>query len=120
MKMNEYKTVDEYISNFSPEVQKTLQKIRETIQAAAPEATEKISYAIPTFALHGNLVHFAAFENHYGFYPGPSGVVAFADKLTSYETTKGTVKFPLAQPVPYDLIRDITAFRVKENQTKKK
>jgi len=116
--------IDEYIAGFSPQVQEILQKIRQTIRAAAPEAQETINYAIPTFTLKGNLVHFAAFERHIGFYPTPSGIERFKVELSAYEGAKGSVQFPLDRPIPYDLIRDIVKFRVQENlqraQAKKK
>jgi uncharacterized protein YdhG (YjbR/CyaY superfamily) len=109
------KTIDEYIAGFPLDVQDILQKIRATIRQAAPEAQEKISYQMPTFALNGNLVHFAAFKNHIGFYPIPSGIEAFKEDLSPYKQGKGSVQFPLDQPIPYDLIARITAFRAREN-----
>jgi uncharacterized protein YdhG (YjbR/CyaY superfamily) len=109
------KTIDEYIAAFPLDVQDILQKIRATIRQAAPEAQEKISYQMPTFALNGNLVHFAAFKNHIGFYPIPSGIEAFKEDLSPYKQGKGSVQFPLDQPIPYDLIARITAFRAREN-----
>ena len=111
-------TIDAYIAGCPAEVQALLQKIRETIHQAAPDAQEKISYGMPTFYLHGNLVHFAAHKKHIGFYPAPSGVEAFAEALAPYETSKGAVQFPLERPIPFDLIREITLFRVGENQAK--
>jgi uncharacterized protein YdhG (YjbR/CyaY superfamily) len=114
------KTIDEYIAGFPPSVQDILQKIKATIREAAPEAQEKISYQMPTFTLNGNLVHFAAFKNHIGFYPIPSGIEAFKEDLSPYKQGKGSVQFPLDQPIPYDLIARITAFRVQENQEKAK
>ncbi len=117
--METYATFDEYIGNFSGETQQILQKIRETVQELAPEATEKISYGIPTFALHGkNLVHFAAFEHHIGFYPGPSTIETLADNLKTYETSKGTVRFPLDKPIPYDLVKKLTQTAVERNLSK--
>lgn len=113
--MKSYKNIDEYISNFPEPVQAILEKVRTTIQAAAPEATEKISYGIPTFYLKKNLVHFAAYPHHIGFYPGAAPLEEFKDKLTAYNTSKGTVQFPLDQPIPYDLIKDITEFCVQRN-----
>lgn len=110
--MNEYKNIDEYIINFPDEVQVILRKIREVIHQAAPEATEKISYGIPTFYLKKNLVHFAAYEGHIGFYPGAQAIVDFADELNSYETSKGTVRFSIDKPIPYELIEKITRSRV--------
>jgi uncharacterized protein YdhG (YjbR/CyaY superfamily) len=114
------KTIDEYIAGFPLDVQDILQKIRATIRQAAPEAQEKISYQMPTFALNGNLVHFAAFKNHIGFYPIPSGIEAFKEDLSPYKQGKGSVQFPLDQPIPYDLIARITAFRARENLEKAK
>jgi uncharacterized protein YdhG (YjbR/CyaY superfamily) len=109
------RTIDEYIASFSSEVQAILEKVRATIKAAAPDAEETISYRIPTFTLHGNLVHFAAFKKHIGFYPAPSGIVKFKNELSAYEGAKGSVKFPLDQRIPFSLIRKIVKFRVKEN-----
>lgn len=111
-------TIDEYIAGFPPEVQAILQKIRLTIRKAAPDAQETISYQMPTFTLHGNLVHFAAFKNHIGFYPVPSGIEKFKKELAAYQQGKGSVQFPLDQPIPYGLITKIVKFRVKENAAK--
>jgi uncharacterized protein YdhG (YjbR/CyaY superfamily) len=108
-------TVDEYIAGFPPDVQAILQKIRATIRKAAPQAAETITYRMPTFTLRGNLVHFAAFKNHIGFYPTPSGVETFKVELTAYQTSKGAIQFPLDRPIPYGLISKIVKFRVKEN-----
>jgi uncharacterized protein YdhG (YjbR/CyaY superfamily) len=107
-------TIDEYISAFPEDTRKKLQEIRAIIKAEAPDAKELINYGMPTFQLHGNLVHFAAYKNHIGFYPTPSGIEAFKEELSSYVNAKGSVQFPLDQPIPFDLIRRITAFRVKE------
>ncbi|WP_151736221.1 iron chaperone [Paenibacillus tengchongensis] len=111
-------SVAEYIAAAPAEVQDTLEKICSVIREAAPEAAEKISYQMPTFDLHGNLVHFAVFKKHIGFYPAPSGIEAFAEELAAFKSAKGSVRFPLDQPMPYDLIRRITAFRVEENKRK--
>lgn len=108
-------TIDEYIAEFPPGIRKMLQELRALIRATAPEATEKISYAIPTFFLKKNLVHFAAFEKHIGFYPGPTGIEAFKEELKPYKSAKGSVQFPLGEPLPMDLIRRIVEFRVAEN-----
>jgi uncharacterized protein YdhG (YjbR/CyaY superfamily) len=108
-------TIDEYIAGFPPEVQEILQKIRLTIRQAAPDAEEAIKYQMPTFTLSGNLVHFAAFKNHIGFYPVPSGIEKFKKELAPYQQGKGSVQFPLDQPIPYGLISKIVKFRVKEN-----
>ena len=107
--------VDAYISQFPADVQAQLQQLRKIIHTVAPDASEKISYGIPTFYLHGNLVHFAAYRNHIGFYPSSSGVLAFAQELAAYKTSRGTVQFPLGQPLPVELIKKIVAFRVTEN-----
>ncbi len=112
---NDFKTIDEYIATQPKEVAILLEKVRKTIQKAAPEATEAISYAIPTFKLYGNLVHFANFKNHIGFYPGASGVENFKEDLTDYTYSKGTIQFQLTEPIPFDLIEKITKFRVEEN-----
>jgi uncharacterized protein YdhG (YjbR/CyaY superfamily) len=108
-------SIDTYIASFPAEIQAILEKVRLTIHAAAPDAQETINYGMPTFTLHGNLVHFAAHKEHIGFYPTPSGIERFKNELSAYEGAKGSVKFPLDQPIPYDLIRQITLFRVQEN-----
>jgi len=112
------KDIDEYIAAFPPNVQKILQKLRTVIHAAAPDSTEMINYQMPTFRLNGNLVHFAAYKNHIGFYPGPSGILTFYDELLAYELSKGTIRFPIEEELPYDLIIRIVKFRVKENLAK--
>ncbi|HZI63106.1 MAG TPA: DUF1801 domain-containing protein [Pyrinomonadaceae bacterium] len=112
--------VDEYIAGFPSDVQKILQRIRRTVQKAAPGAEEAISYAIPTFKLNGNLVHFAGYKNHVSLYPAPRGAAQFKKELAQYEGGKGTVQFPLGQPVPYDLITRIVKHRIAENAAKKK
>lgn len=116
--MNEYKDADEYISLFPPQVQLILQQLRQAIRDLVPEAEETISYGIPTFKLHGNLVHYAAYKNHIGFYPGAAGIEIFKDKLARYKLSKGTVQFPIDEPIPFDLIREIVLFRVNQNQLK--
>ncbi len=110
--------IDEYIADFPPEIQEKLEKIRATIRKAAPKAEEAIKYMMPTFTLHGNLVHFAAFKNHIGFYPAPKGIEAFKDELSAYELSKGTIRFPLDQAIPYTLIGKIVKFRVTQNLDK--
>ena len=110
--------IDEYVARFPADVQEKLTRLRATIRAAAPEAEEKISYQMPTFTLAGNLVHFAAYKNHIGFYPTPSGIEKFQKELSVYKTAKGSVQFPLDQPIPYDLVREIVTFRVQENMEK--
>lgn len=109
------KTIDEYIAGFPQDIQEILEKIRATIREAAPDAEETISYQIPTFALKGYLVHFAAFKKHIGFYPTPTGIEAFRKELSAYQGAKGSVRFPLDKPIPFALISEIVKFRVKEN-----
>jgi uncharacterized protein YdhG (YjbR/CyaY superfamily) len=111
-------TIDEYIAGFPLEIQAVLEQIRATIRAAAPDATEAIKYAMPTFVQHGNLVHFAAFQNHIGFYPAPSGIEAFKDDLAVYGQSKGTIRFPFGTPVPLELIARVVNFRLEENLRK--
>ncbi len=112
------KTIDDYIAGFPSDVQVLLEQVRTTIGKAAPDAEETISYQIPTFTLNGNLVHFAAFKNHIGFYPGPTGIKEFAEALSSYKGAKGSVQFPLDKPLPLGLITRIVKFRVKEARAK--
>jgi uncharacterized protein YdhG (YjbR/CyaY superfamily) len=112
------KTIDEYVETFEPEIQKTLNEIRNFIKTEVPEAAEKISYGMPTFYLNGNLVHFAAFKDHYGFFPSPSGIDAFEKELAPYRTGKGTLRFPIDKPIPWDIIKKVIQFRVKENLNK--
>ena len=115
-----FKTIDEYIKTFPEDVQSILEKMRRTIRRAAPAAVEAISYQMPTFKLNGkNLVHFAAFKNHIGFYPTPSGIEAFKRDLSPFKWAKGSVQFPLDRPVPFSLVKKIVRFRVKENLEKK-
>ena len=108
-------SIDEYIAGFPIEVRKILEKIRMTIRKAAPDAEETLKYRMPTFTLKGNLVYFAAFKRHIGFYPVPSGIEKFSKELSEYEGGKGSVKFPLDKPIPYDLISKIVKYRVREN-----
>lgn len=112
--------IDEYIGTFANDVQEILEKVRMTIQNAAPDATEKISYSMPAFEQNGIVVYFAAFKNHIGLYALPSGHEAFQEELSQYKSGKGSVQFPLNQPIPYDLITKIVKFRVKENLEKAK
>jgi uncharacterized protein YdhG (YjbR/CyaY superfamily) len=112
------KNIDDYIASFPKDVQAKLQKIRATIKKAAPKAEEAIKYQMPTFTLNGNLVHFAAYKNHIGFYPAPSGVEAFKKELAAYERGKGTLKFPLDEPIPFGLITKVVKYRVKKNLEK--
>jgi uncharacterized protein YdhG (YjbR/CyaY superfamily) len=116
----QYKTIDEYIKTFPADVQIILQKLRQIIHEAAPEAMEAISYQMPTFKLNGNLVHFAAFKNHIGFYPTPSGIERFKTELSQYKSSKGAVQFPIDKPIPLDLVKKIVTFRVQEVLQKKK
>lgn len=120
MKSTTPKNIDEYIGRYPKDVQAKLRKIRATIRTAAPTATEAISYQIPTFKLGGNLIHFAAFPKHISLFPTSSGVARFQKELAGYETSKGTIKFPLDRPIPYGLITRITRFRVKENSERAK
>ncbi|HEY7672112.1 MAG TPA: DUF1801 domain-containing protein [Gammaproteobacteria bacterium] len=116
MKRVAAKDIDAYVAGFPADVRKMLQAVRRTIRAAAPEASEKISYQIPTFTLHGNLVHFAAFENHIGFYPGSEAIRAFKPRLKRYKSAKGSVQFPLDKAIPFGLITAIVKFRVKASK----
>ena len=118
MKRIPAKNIDEYISVFPSDVQKRMRELRATIAKAAPQADETINYAIPTFQLNGNLVHFAGYKNHIGFYPAASGIAAFKKELSAYEGAKGSVQFPLDQPLPLGLVTKIVKFRVKENLDK--
>lgn len=118
MQQSNIKDIDAYIKSFPVATQEKLMKIRQTIQQAAPNAEEAISYQMPTFKLNGNLVHFAAYKNHIGFYPAPRGIEKFKDELSAYKGAKGSVQFPLDKEIPYDLISRIVQFRVSENQQK--
>ena len=111
-------TIDDYIAGFPADVQEILQKIRGIVHEVAPDAQETIKYQMPTFTLQGNLVHFAAYQNHIGFYPIPTGIEAFKEELSVYKTGKGSVQFPLDQPIPYDLIERMVRFRAAENLAK--
>jgi len=115
--MKNYSSINEYISTFTPESRAILQQMRKTIHKAAPTATETIRYGIPTFQLNGkNLVHFAAFSTHYGFYPTSSPIIVFRDELKKYEFSKGTIRFPLDSKIPYTLIAKMTKYRVQEEK----
>ena len=120
--MDKYKpqNIDEYIANFPKEIQELLESVRKAIRAAAPDAEEAISYQMPTFKLKGNLVHFAAFKHHIGFYPAPTGIEEFEQELSIYKGGKGSVQFPIDQPMPLDLISKIVKYRVEENLKKVK
>ncbi len=111
----QYKNIEEYIKTFPKNVQDILQKIRLVIKEAAPGAKEAIKYQMPTFVLKKNLVHFAAYKNHIGFYPTPSGIEAFKHELSQYESSKGAIRFTIGKKIPYDLVKKITKYRVKEN-----
>jgi uncharacterized protein YdhG (YjbR/CyaY superfamily) len=113
---NKIESIDEYILNFPPEIQETLETLRKVIKESAPDAAEKISWQMPTFVLHGNLVHFAVCKNHIGFYPGLSGINSFKNELAEYKGTKGSIHFPIKKPLPYELISKIVKFRVTENK----
>ncbi len=113
------KNIDEYVDGFPKEVQQLLRKMRLTIRKAAPKAKEAISYGIPAFTLDGYLVHFAAWKDHIGFYPGAAAIRAFEKELSTYKVLRGTVQFPLAKPLPAALVSRIVEFRVKQNLSKK-
>ena len=110
--------VDAYISSFPKDVQQKLQQVRSAISSVIPEADEAVSYGIPTFKLNGNIVHFAAFKNHIGFYPTPSGIDTFAESLSRYKHAKGSVQFPLNEALPIELIQRMTRFRAEKMQMK--
>ena len=113
-----FKTIDEYIASFPPNVQTALQQTRQAIKEAAPQAKEVISYSMPAFKLNGILVWFAAFKKHIGFFPKVSAMEAFEKKLVSYQISKGTIRFPLDKPIPVDLVKEIVKFRIKEDNSK--
>lgn len=119
-KKSGFNSIDEYIATFPKDIQKILQELRAAIKAAAPDSEEKISYQMPTFFLNGNLVHFAAFKKHIGFYPTPSGIEAFQKELSVYDGAKGSVQFPIDEPMPLKLISRIVKFRAAENIKKAK
>ena len=116
--MKPAKNVDDYIKNFPPEIQKQLKQMRSIVNEAAPDATEKISYAMPTLFMNGNLVHYAAYKNHIGFYPTPSGIRAFMEEISKFKNSKGAVQFPVNRPLPAGLIKKIVKFKVKENRSR--
>ena len=115
-----FKTIDEYIATFPKNVQSLLEEMRQAIRDSAPNAEEIISYQMPAFRLNGNLVYFAAWKSHIGLYPTFSAVEAFKEELADYEVTKGTVKFPIDKPIPFDLVKKMVRYRVKENLDKRK
>jgi uncharacterized protein YdhG (YjbR/CyaY superfamily) len=120
MNKNEYKNIDEYIELFPENIQKLLQEIRLTIKKAAPDSVEVISYQMPAFKQNSILVYFAAYKNHIGFYPTPSGIEAFKDKLQDYKYSKGAIQFPVNKPIPFELITKIVEFRIIEDKSKLK
>jgi uncharacterized protein YdhG (YjbR/CyaY superfamily) len=116
----EYKAIDDYIATFPKNIQSILEEMRQAIRDSAPEAEEAISYQMPTFKLNSNLVYFAAFKNHIGFYPTSSPIEAFKEDLSDYEVSKGTVRFPLNKPIPLDIVKKMVRYRAKENLDKRK
>jgi uncharacterized protein YdhG (YjbR/CyaY superfamily) len=120
MRSRVFKTIDEYIATFPKNVQIILEELRQAIRESAPAAEETISYQMPAFKLNGILVWFAAFKNHFGFYPKTSAIEAFKEELSGYETSKGTIRFPINKPIPFNLVKKIVRYRVKENLGKKK
>ena len=115
-----YQTIDEYLDSIPQDLKNKLQILRSTIQEAAPDSTEAICYQMPTFKLNGNLLHFAAYKTHIGFYPGPSAIQAFVDELAPYSLSKGTIRFTLEDEIPLNLIFRIVKFRVEQNKSKLK
>ena len=111
-------TVDEYIAGFPKDVQKILKEVRAVVRAAAPDAQERIAYQMPTYTMGKNLAHFAAFKNHIGFYPTPNGISSFEKQLSKYKRAKGSVQFPIDEPIPIALIKKIVEYRVKEQKKK--
>ncbi len=120
MDKSKYENIDDYIEDAPLEVQQKLRELRAVIKAEVPDAEERIAYQMPTFSQNGNLVHFAAFKNHIGFFPAPSGIENFKEELAKYKTSKGTVQFPLDEDIPFELVREIVRFRLKENLAKVK
>jgi uncharacterized protein YdhG (YjbR/CyaY superfamily) len=120
MKGSNIDSFEGYVVGFPEAVRQTLKGLRAAIRAVAPDAEERIRYGIPTFVLNGNLVHFAAYERHIGFYPAASGIRAFRKELSPYPTSKGTVRFPIDRPLPLALIKKIVRFRVAENRARPK
>jgi uncharacterized protein YdhG (YjbR/CyaY superfamily) len=119
LKGNPITTMDEYIAQFPKNVRDILEELRKVIHETAPGAEEAMRYGIPTFRFRGNLVHFAAFKNHIGFYPAPSAINAFTEELSKYKLSKGTVQFPINEPLPFALVREIVRYRLKENRDRK-
>ena len=117
--MKKHNNIDEYIADFPVETQQILNRLRDDLQQMVPNAKQKISYAIPTFTLNGNLIHFAGYKNHIGLYPGSKAIEVFADDLKGYQTSKGTIQFPIEKPLPMDLIKKIVDFCVVQKLAKK-
>ena len=115
-----FETIDEYVAAFPEDVRRILERVRQTIRKAAPEAVETISYEIPTFKLNGNLISFAAFKHHIGMYPAPAGTKAYQKALAPYKAAKASIRFPLAEPIPYELVSQTVLFRLRETQAKKR
>jgi uncharacterized protein YdhG (YjbR/CyaY superfamily) len=115
-KVQAIQSVDDYIAQFPPEIQKRLAEIRALIREEAPEAREKISWQMPTYVLNGNLVHFAAHKSHLGFYPGAEGIEVFSEKIAGFKSSKGAVQFPYNKPLPAELVREIVWFRIEANK----
>lgn len=113
-----FTSVDEYIASYSGEVRLRMEKLRKIILECSPGITEKISWGMATFVLHGNLVHFSGEKRHMGFHPAPSAIEAFRDRLGDYKYSKGTIQLPYDKPMPYELLREITMFRVREQMEK--
>lgn len=113
MEEKQIENIDDYISRFPLDIQKILHKLRDVIRDAAPEAIETISYQMPTFKLNQNLVHFAAYKSHIGFYPTPEAIIKFKDRISKYKSSKGAIQFKVDEPLPYDLIIDIVKHRVE-------
>ena len=120
MASSKFETIDGYIAAFPEETRRILERVRQTIRKAAPEAVETISYQIPTFKLNGNLISFAAFKHHIGMYPAPAGTKAYQNALAPYKAAKASIRFPLTEPIPYELISQTVLFRLKETQAKKR
>jgi uncharacterized protein YdhG (YjbR/CyaY superfamily) len=115
-KVQAIQSVDDYIAQFPPEIQKRLAEIGALIREEAPEAREKISWQMPTYVLNGNLVHFAAHKSHLGFYPGAEGIEVFSEKIAGFKSSKGAVQFPYNKPLPAELVREIVWFRIEANK----
>ena len=118
MKKTNYQSIDEYIGTFPDDIQSHLESMRQIIKSVIPGAIETISYQIPTFKINNkNIVHFSAYKKHIGLYPGPSAIEHFKEELSQYKWSKGTVQFPLDNPIPSELVKKIVIFRARENQS---